>query len=271
MYNKKIDIIKKKGMQMNKKLIFFDIDGTLLASNGKIPDSTKESIRKLQEAGHEVAIATGRAPFMFQDIRQELNIHSYVSFNGTYAIFQGEVVYNKPISLDIMKELYQFSRQQNHPLVYMGLEKLMATEENHPFIIQGMNWLHSTYPDVDPQFYRKHPIYQIEVYCGEEDEHLYDRFLELRKIRWFEKGLDLLVKGSSKQTGMEKIMERLHFKPEDVVAFGDGTNDVEMIQFAGVGVAMGNAHPDLKEVAKYVTKSVDEEGIAHAVRELSLI
>lgn len=71
---------------MNKKIIFFDIDGTLLDHEKKVPATTKESIQELKEAGHIVAIATGRAPYHFEELREELGIHSYVCLNGQYVV-----------------------------------------------------------------------------------------------------------------------------------------------------------------------------------------
>src|SRR5699024_1203950 len=78
---------------MNKSIIFFDIDSTLLNHEKELPKSAKEAILKLKENGHIVAIATGRAPFMYADLRKELEIDTYVSYNGQYVVLNGEVIY----------------------------------------------------------------------------------------------------------------------------------------------------------------------------------
>ena len=80
------------------KIVFFDIDGTLLDHEKKLPASTKEAIKQLQDSGVFVAIATGRAPFMFESLREELGIDTFVSFNGQYVVFEGKVVYKNPLT-----------------------------------------------------------------------------------------------------------------------------------------------------------------------------
>ncbi|WP_327204828.1 HAD-IIB family hydrolase [Paenibacillus sp. DMB20] len=92
-------------MSKPKKLVFFDIDGTLLDHNKEIPRSAKEAIRELRSEGHEAAIATGRAPFLFKEIREELGIDTYVSLSGQYVVYRNEVVYANPISRQLLEQL----------------------------------------------------------------------------------------------------------------------------------------------------------------------
>ncbi|WP_243290868.1 Cof-type HAD-IIB family hydrolase [Bacillus sp. FJAT-47783] len=256
---------------MTKKLIFFDIDGTLLDSDKELPISTKETIQQLKEKGHYVAIATGRAPFMFKQLREELLIDSFVSFNGQYVVFKDDVVYENPLKIDTLKKLLEYAHESNHPLVFMSEEDMKSSVEDHPFIHESMGSLKFDHPGFHPQYFNEKNIYQTLLFCEEGDEVLYNHYEELRFIRWHKFSTDILPLGGSKAEGMKKIMDRLQFNREDVVAFGDGLNDMEMIQFAGTGVAMGNAVQSLKEVADYVTKPVDEEGIKHAVYELNLL
>src|SRR3954447_7714531 len=103
----------------DKSIIFFDIDGTLLNHDKKFPLSTKESIFKLKELGHEVAIATGRAPFMFEDLRQELGIDTFVSYNGQYVVLRGEELYRNPLKVSSLEKLTEAALHNDHPVVYM--------------------------------------------------------------------------------------------------------------------------------------------------------
>lgn len=105
---------------MTKKLIMFDIDGTLLDHESKIPASSKEAIGRLKEAGHEVAIATGRTPYFITEVREALQIDAFVCFNGQYVEVDQEVIYKNPIDKALLKRLYTVSQENNHPLVYMG-------------------------------------------------------------------------------------------------------------------------------------------------------
>src|SRR5690625_363921 len=108
-------ILLKRKEEMDKKIIFFDIDGTLVNEEKQIPTSTKESINQLQQAGAHVAIATGRPPFMFKDIRDELGINTYVSFNGQYVVLDGQVIYENPIQMEKIKQLHDDSLKYDYP------------------------------------------------------------------------------------------------------------------------------------------------------------
>src|SRR5690625_7865577 len=96
---------------MHEKIVFFDIDGTLVDDDKNIPVSAKQAIDELKRNDVYVAIATGRAPFMFEHIRQELEIESYVSFNGQYVVFEGETIYENPIGQESLKKLRSEERR----------------------------------------------------------------------------------------------------------------------------------------------------------------
>ena len=103
-----------------KKIVFFDIDGTLLDHEKKLPDSTKKALKLLKENGVFVAIATGRAPFMFEGLREELDIDSYVSFNGQFVVFENEVIYENPLNEADLHRFLHDTKRNNHPLVFMN-------------------------------------------------------------------------------------------------------------------------------------------------------
>src|SRR4051794_29643049 len=102
------------------KIVFFDIDGTLLDHDKKLPTSTKAAVKQLQENGVFVAIATGRSPFMFEPIRKELDIDTFVSFNGQYVVFENEVVYRNPLKRMEIKKLHEAADRNQTPLVFMN-------------------------------------------------------------------------------------------------------------------------------------------------------
>lgn len=118
---------------MNKKIIFFDIDGTLLNHDKKVPATTKESIRELKDAGHIVAIATGRAPYHFEELREELGINSYVCMNGQYVVHEGKPIYGYPLAQDALQKLTEQAVEFDHPIIYAGSEamKMNVTEHVH--------------------------------------------------------------------------------------------------------------------------------------------
>ncbi|MFK2824851.1 Cof-type HAD-IIB family hydrolase [Bacillus sp. B190/17] len=254
------------------KIVFFDIDGTLLDHNKQLPPKTKEAVRLLRDNGVYTAIATGRAPFMFEDLREELDIHSFVSFNGQYVVFEGEVIYVNPLAAEALDRLKQYADQSGHPLVYMTEKVMKANCSGDTYIEESISSLKFPYPKVSPQFYKENDLYQTLVFCEESEESPYrEQFPEFSFIRWHPYSLDILPAGGSKAEGIKKMMERLRFETAEVYAFGDGLNDIEMLELAGTGVAMGNALPPVKEIADMVTVDVDEDGIYLALKELRLI
>ncbi|APH05420.1 Cof-type HAD-IIB family hydrolase [Bacillus weihaiensis] len=256
---------------MSNKVIFFDIDGTILNHDKEIPDSTRVAIGKLKEKGHHVAIATGRAPFMFEDLREELDIHSYVSFNGQYVVFEGEVIYENPLNKDTLASLLTYADKEKHPLVFLSEEDMMATTGIHPYIEQSMGSLKFSHPLKNRDYYLEKDIFQTLLFCEDGIEERYKRYEDLRFIRWHKVSTDILPVGGSKAEGIKQLAMRLGIKKENIYAFGDGLNDLEMIEYVGTGVAMGNAVNQLKDLANFVTKPVDEDGILFAVKQLGLL
>lgn len=254
------------------KIVFFDIDGTLLDHDKKLPTSTKEAIYKLKKNGVYVAIATGRAPFMFEHVRRELEIESYVSFNGQYVVFENEVIYKNPLKRNLVQSLIDSSKSRQHPLVFLNEKTMKANVQNDLFIQRSMESLKLMHPEYDPDFYKDKEIYQSLLFCEEKDENYYrDHFPNIFFIRWHELSMDVIPKGGSKAVGIQKMIERIGFELSDVFAFGDGLNDIEMLSTVGTGVAMGNASDIVKRNADMITDDVAENGIFNGLKTLHLI
>lgn len=254
------------------KVVFFDIDGTLLNSEKKLPDSTREAIHKLKQNGVFVAIATGRAPFMFSYLIKELELDSFVSFNGQYVVFENEMIYKNPLSQKQLDQLKRDSESNGHSMVFMNEQTMKASTNHDPFIEESLDTLHFTHPEKDEDFYLNHEIYQSLLFCEEKDAPLYEgSYSQFQFIRWHPYSMDVVPNGGSKAKGIEQVIKRKGFSMNEVYAFGDGLNDMEMIRHAGTGVVMGNGVPALKKEADFITKHVDEDGIYFGLKELKLI
>lgn len=259
---------------MTKKLIMFDIDGTLLDHHNEIPSSTKEAIQLVKEAGHEVAIATGRAPYYIQEIRKALGIDAFVCFNGQYVEINNKIVYKNPMQRELLTELFSDAGKNAHPLVYMGAEAMRSTVEDNEIVESCFASLKIDMTDItmNPQYFNEVEVYQTLLFCEAHEEVAYQQAMRnLDFIRWHKYSTDVLPLGGSKAKGIEQFMMHQGFKKEDVYAFGDNLNDIEMLQFVGHGVAMGNAPDVVKKAAKYVTKDVGEDGIAYGLELVGLL
>ncbi|MBY6036476.1 Cof-type HAD-IIB family hydrolase [Fictibacillus nanhaiensis] len=258
---------------MDDKIVFFDIDGTLVNERKEIPESTKESIVQLKKNGVHVAIATGRGPFMFEPIRKELAIDSFVSFNGSYVVFQDEVIHKTPLSAEFIHKIEEEAKTAGHPLVYLDHQKATCNADDHEVIRNCTYNLMPNYPMYHPGFYEDNEVYQVLLFCQEDQEKGYRDSYKgtFDFIRWHEDALDILPTGGSKAKGIEAFMEKMNIKQENVFAFGDALNDIEMLTAAGTGIAMGNGLKEAKEAADYVTRSVDEDGIYYGLKHFGLI
>ncbi len=253
------------------KIVFFDIDGTLLDHDKKLPVTAKEAITELKKRGVFVAIATGRAPFMFQSIRDELEIDSFVSFNGQYVVFEQEAIYKNPLDEAEIERIAMDAKRNGHPLVYMNEQTMKATI-SHDYIETSMGSLKFPHPEQDAQFYKGREIYQSLIFCREGEENVYiPEYPRFHFIRWHKYSSDILPAGGSKAEGIKKMVDRLGFRLEDVYAFGDGLNDIEMLQAVGTGVAMGNALDEVKSHADHITADVSDDGIWKGLSSLGLI
>ncbi|NEW07711.1 Cof-type HAD-IIB family hydrolase [Paenibacillus sp. SYP-B3998] len=257
---------------MAYKIVFFDIDGTLVNEEKEIPASTLASIQQLKTSGIEPVIATGRAPYFIKSLAEELGIDSYVCLNGGYAVYRGEPLYKRIIAKESVQALVELAAKHKHSLVFEGEHTYVTDTLDHPFVLGAVGSLKVELPRHDPHFWQTNDVYQIFLHCESGDEHLYEGMLtELKLIRWHQHAMDVLPAGGSKAQGIAALLEMINVNPEEAVAFGDGLNDIEMLEYVGLGIAMGNSHKDLLPYADYVTTHVDEDGIRNGLIEARLI
>ncbi len=256
-----------------KKMIFFDIDGTLLDHNKELPASTEKAINDLHAAGHYIAIATGRAPFMFPELREKLGIHTFISFNGQYVKVGDEEILTNPLNDTELIRLTEAAVNNDHPLVYMDHLDMKANIPYHARIEESISLsLKFKHPAYDPSYLNGRDIYQALLFNTAEEMRPYkESFQKFDFVRWHEFSTDVVPKGGSKAKGIEAVMNHLGFAKEDVYAFGDGPNDIEMLDYVVNSVAMGNAGDALKKQASYVTKDVDDDGILHGLKHFGLL
>lgn len=256
---------------MDRKIVFFDLDGTVFDDYKKIPKSTKEAIFRLQENGIYTAIATGRGPSDMEWAARELNINSYVAINGSYAIFEGKEIFLQALDQDEVLNLVDTVRKYEHSAAFMTHNDIWVLDEDHPSITSCTRALDLDYPKVEKNLHLDRPINQIVIYSEEEYDNFYkEAHPNLEFIRFHELGMDATDRRLSKAVGIRKMLEVGDFKIENSYAFGDALNDMEMISYVGCGVAMGNAIDGLKEVADYITTSNMDDGIWKACEKLGL-
>lgn len=261
---------------MTPKIIFFDIDDTLyLKAERRIPDSAKRALHALKERGITAAIATGRGPSVLPpEIRRlmaETGIELLVSINGQYVEYRGQTLAAFPMPPE---EAAAVSGSLNrigisHAFVSDSQISIAGTDDE---LLQALT-SHGLPYSLDAQHYRRLPVYQMMAFYPPERESDIRAVLpaHIKTVRWHARGADLIHQNGSKARGIRAALDALGMQAADAMAFGDGPNDLEMMEAVGFGVAMGNAVPELKALADHVCPTAAEDGIYRALSGLGII
>lgn len=253
------------------KLAAFDVDGTL-RDRSFLPESTKEALRLLREKGVALAICTGRSEYELAPLREELGIDWAVTCNGAHVGHQGRTVVGNPFPAALVRGWLEHAERAGHELLLYGAEKMFLNRHDAPRFLRAREEIGFMEPAVvRPGDWDRLPhIYQAIVFCEEAEQAGYTSLSEeaLYTHRWRTWAVDLNPAGMNKAVGLRRLLEHLGLKPDEAAAFGDGLNDMEMMQLVGHAVVMGNGCDELKAVATFVTKPLRDDGVAHAVRHL---
>lgn len=255
------------------KIVFFDIDDTLrVKETGYIPDSIKTVFKQLKKKGILTGIATGRGIFGVVPEIRELEPDYLVTLNGAYVENRkGQVIYQRIIPKNQVEDFIAWTQDQDLDYGFAGSHQAVLSTRT-PAINDAMDII---YPGlaIDPDFYQDHDIYQL--YTFEKDgpkEELPDSInQDLRCVRWYPISCDVVAMEGSKATGVAQVLEHEGLKPQNLLVFGDGLNDLELFDYAGLSVAMEVSAPELQEKADFLTKKVEEDGIFYALEELGMV
>ncbi|MDT2673834.1 HAD family hydrolase [Enterococcus dongliensis] len=258
---------------MERKLIALDIDGTLLSSQRKPLDSTVKALKALRQAGHLVIIATGRSRLLAGSVIHQLGCTNYIICNGSAAFLDHEQVYKHTLDREVLTRMIDFASERKVDIALFGLDSFArVTRFDEPKVLEAMGSFGQKAPDYEENYFSQHEVYQgCAFYDQSKDAEFEAAFPEFRLVRWHENSVDIIPNPGSKAQTILALAKRVGIKPENIVTFGDGNNDIEMLNLAGTGVAMGNAATHVKEAANLVTDTNDQDGIYKALRKLELV
>lgn len=258
---------------MNKvKIIFFDIDGTLIDMTKKaISDKTVETLLRLKENGVKICIATGRAPGSVPKF-DGVDFDAFLTFNGSYCFNSSDVILSTPIPKVDVEKMIENATKINRPVSIAGKDRVVANGTDKD-LSDYFGFAKQEVPvsdDFDEVL--KGEIYQMMM-GGRKDE--YDDILKdvenARITAWWDRAVDIIPVNGGKGKGIEAILEYYGIDRSESMAFGDGGNDIEMLQTVGTGVAMGNALDNVKAIADEVCGTSADDGIYHYCLEKGLI
>ncbi len=257
---------------MEHKIIFFDVDGTLTSHrDGTILESTKKAIQQLIQQGFRVVAATGRPLSMCGELA-ELGIETFITANGAYAKHKDHVIHKIKSTNKAVKEMVQFASNEKNALTFYS-ETLTINEVKHPTILKALNETLSLeeYPPVSKNIFDE-DVYLMCLFADEEMLVKYKQaFPSLNFKRWHPFIVNVLEEEVCKSVAIQKVLDFFEINQKEAVAFGDGENDLDMLEMVDIGIAMGNSSEKLKSVADFITKDSDQNGIAFALEHYRFI
>lgn len=253
-------------------LVFFDLDGTLLNEESQVDEDVKEALVELKIKGAVPFIATGRSPMEIEYVLKDTIIDSFITLNGQYIQFEGEEVYRNVMPKELVNRLKQMTDKHSMPLSMYNSEKIRATRYSET-LKKAYNFIHEDPPEIDKTLDEKEEILMMLILSEDPsvDQTFIDAFPELSFYRNTPYSIDTIIKGNSKATGIDALLEVIKMKDVPLYAFGDGSNDKEMLERVDHSVAMANGLEEVKEVADYVTSANTKGGLIEGMKHFKLI
>lgn len=263
---------------MAYEVLVLDVDGTLVNTNKKITEVTRQALIGCQERGIKVAIASGRCTEGIRHQAKAIGLDRFggyiISYNGGRITNceTGEVVYDIPLPDGMIHELYDYSIQENTGILTYYEGKIIAHSYTDPYITIDSKGCDM--PIYVPEDFHKEIRGNVNkcILTGDPD-HLAE--LEKKAAKDFEGRLsvyrsedfylEMMPLGVDKAYGIARLLDRLGYRRSQVICCGDGFNDLSMMNYAGLGVAMANAPQELRDRADYVAPSCDEDGVVDVV------
>lgn len=269
------------------KVLFFDIDGTLVNFQGEMSDGTRRALCQVQENGHRIVICSGRSLFQIYSWLLDMGFDGIIGAAGAYVECDGKTIYAHHMKKEALMAARTLLERLGASYAAQTKGRTIMTLDNKNRMMRGFvdvglkeDLSDQMWGDVqlDEYLERRHDIEKLFFF---EAKASIDRIQEqLSKYcdvtamsfqRPDNSSGEISSKGINKAFGMQKYLEYAGITRENTIAFGDGINDVEMLKYAHIGVAMGNAVDALQKQADYVTSGIDEDGIERALKVFGLL
>lgn len=275
------------------KILFIDVDGTLVDYENNLPDSAVEAIRQARKNGHKVYICTGRSKAEVYDEIWNIGLDGMIGGNGSYVEDNGKVVMHQLMTKEQCIRVVDWLHERGLEFYLESNNGLFASEK---FAERGISTLQEytkrkgkegydtiTIKDIFPEMIFNGELYRddlnkISFILDSYQDHVdaTELFSDLQSGTWGGKGEtalfgDLGVKNINKAFAIQTLLDYLGADIKDTIAFGDAKIDIPMFEYCAYGVAMGSGGNEIKEVADYITDDVDKDGLYKAFKYLNLI
>lgn len=266
---------------MNYHMLVLDLDGTLTNAKKEISTETKEALMKLQKQGVTLVLASGRPTFGIEPLAKELELREHggfiVSFNGGRVIDckENKVIFEQTIKEERIPQIVKLAKEHNVNLLTHKDNYILTNDETDTYVqIEGKINKMPVVEDKNLEQAISFPVIKFIMLGGGEylaevepsvKDALGEKFSVYRSEPFF---LEIMAEGIDKAQSLQRLLDYLGREKDGMVACGDGYNDISMVEFAGLGVAMKNGNDTIKEKADYVTeKTNDENGIVEVIEK----
>ena len=254
------------------KAVFFDVDHTLFSHRlNAIPESAKKAIQILQKKGIYVFLATGRHRIEIEQLpMEEITFDGYITLSGQLCLDKNyRILYENSIHPHDIEILRNEFEKKEIPVFFIE-ENALYTNKHTKELEKVQASVSSEMPPIRELSDNK--VYQVTLFTSREEVNkIVSNLIYSKCTGWNSFGSDVISNGGGKAKGIEEILHHYGIKKEETMAFGDGENDIDMLAYCQIGIAMGNAHEDLKKVADYITEDIDNNGVELALKHFGLI
>jgi Cof subfamily protein (haloacid dehalogenase superfamily) len=267
------------------RLLVIDIDGTLISKNSTISLENREALDTVRSSGINIALSTGRTITSCRRIIEQLSLDGYhIFFDGALVSnsTNSDHVHIRPVAKELIKEMVEFAETNDIDLELASAARYFAARETWSTEIKRNVFdIETIIGDLTMAFENEIIIRLDIVITNSQEQAKADYFMkhfedkihfsqayspQLPDVRF----VNIIAPGTSKGEALRALSSHLEVSLDEVMAVGDWVNDISLLSTAGFGIAMGNAHDELKAIADHITLSVDEHGLAAAVREFLL-
>lgn len=257
---------------MNIRALFFDIDGTLVGRSHRPPESALRALQMARDNGVLIFVATGRTTDMAVQLRDIFDFDGILCMTGQYAFDRsGKLLHAMPLDKDDIRLMMEIQKTDPFPCLVVESKECFTTMQTD-FIRAHFGGFNLPVPELyDISRIDEHDVYQLITYDPETSN---PKLAPLKHIRITNAATfchDVIPAAGGKHVGIRAVAAQYGISPEEIMVFGNGKNDVDMLTHAGFGVAMGNACPEAKAAANYITDDVDQDGVYNALRHFNII
>ena len=264
----------------NINLVAIDLDGTLLDNDRKISPRAKDAIQRVRQEGVEVTLATGRMFASAKPFADELGLNlPLITYQGALVKISGtgEVLYERSVPARDARQVIELTRQRGYPLNFY-LDNFVFVENLTPQAKDYASRYNVTVQEIG-DLSRIVDLEPIKLLVTDEDEEELGVFeMECRRVfgsrlhitKSMPQYLEFMHPEATKARGLEAVAKYMGITPREIMVIGDSYNDLEMLEYAGLAVVMGNAREEIKEAGDYITRANDDDGVAEALEKIIL-